>query len=108
MNLGPVSGGAGARHPELSERLGTVSRILRAELRRGLARFPVPSSSGQRSRQENLRASVAGIALQGFVEKGDRGLGSPEQQFCKPAEKQQDTPPSIPPLIEAHGAFDRG
>src|SRR5438132_456522 len=106
MNLGPVSGGAGARQPELSKCMGPVFRILRAELGRGLGGFLVASSSGQRSRQENLRASIAGIALQGFVEKLDRDLGSPEQQFGKPPEKQQNTLPSIP-LIEAHGPLHR-
>ena len=81
-------------------------RIQSAEFRCGFGGFPVPPGGGQRSRQEELRASIAGIAFQGLAEKGNRSVGSPEQEFGKPAKEEPNAVPSIR-SIEVHRALDR-
>ena len=88
------------------EDVGSIVGILCPECCGRPLRIAAAPDQRQCGDQEELRASIAGIALKGLVEQPDRHFGTAEQQLGKSAEKEPD---AVPPVrgIETHRAFDR-
>ena len=105
-DLRAVDEGGRSRKPQLLERVRRIIGKLLAERRHRPSGLGRSTEQRQRGHQEELRASVGGVAVQGFPQQGDRLLGAAKQQLGEPAIKQKN---ALPPIgsIEAHGPLGR-
>src|SRR6516164_2479087 len=106
QDLSTIGSRGRPRKPELLDGASGAVGVLRLEGCGDLGGLVAPPAQRQCRHQEQLRASIAAVAFQGFLEQRDGRFGPADEQLGKSAEKEPDAVTAIG-AVEPHGPLDR-